>query len=71
LKCEENQVAQKLVASSADIERIAADGDAADVPALRGWRGQVFGEDALRLRAGATALAADGKRLKLVSLDPA
>jgi len=70
MKCEENQVAQKLVASSADMERIAADGDAADVPALRGWRRQVFGEDALRLRAGATALAADGKQLKLVSLDP-
>ena len=70
MKCEENQVAQKLVASSADMERIAADGDAADVPALRGWRRQVFGEDALRLRGGATALAADGKQLKLVSLDP-
>ena len=71
LKCEESQVAQKLVASSADIARIAADGDAADVPALRGWRREVYGEDALRLRAGETALAANGKRLKLVSLDPA
>ena len=70
MKCEENQVAQKLVASSADVERIAADGDAADVRALHGWRRQVFGEDALRLRDGATALAADGKRLKLVPLDP-
>ena len=69
MKCEENQVAQKLVASAADVERIAADGDAADVPALRGWRRQVFGEDALKLRGGATALAADGKRLKLVPLD--
>jgi ribonuclease D len=69
MKCEENQVAQRLVASSADVQRIAADGAAADVPALRGWRRQVFGEDALRLLDGATALAADGKRLKLVPLD--
>ena len=69
MKCEENQVAQKLVASSADVERIAADGEAAEVPALLGWRRQVFGEDALRLRSGATALAANGKRLKLVPLD--
>jgi ribonuclease D len=71
MKCEENQVAQKLVASSADVERIAAEGEAADVAALRGWRRQVFGEDALALRGGATALAADGKRLKLVELDSA
>ncbi|MDP6787941.1 MAG: ribonuclease D [Rhodospirillales bacterium] len=68
MKCEENQVAQKLVASAADVERIAADGETADVPALRGWRREVFGDDALRLRGGATALAADGKRLKLVTL---
>ena len=71
MKCEENQVAQKLVASSADVERIAAEGAAADVPALRGWRRQVFGEDALRLCGGVTALAAAGKRLKLVELDSA
>ncbi len=70
MKCEENDVAQKLVASAADVERLAADGDAADVPALHGWRRLVFGEDALRLRGGATALAADGKHLKLVPLDP-
>ncbi len=69
MKCEENQVAQKLVASAADVERIAADGETADVPALSGWRRQVFGEDALALRSGATALAADGKRLKLVLMD--
>ena len=39
------------------------------VAALSGWRRQVFGEDALALRSGATALAADGKRLKLVLMD--
>ncbi len=66
LTCEESGVARKLVASSADLERIAAFGEDAQVPALRGWRREVFGEDALKLRAGETALAADGNRLRTV-----
>ncbi|HUN50690.1 MAG TPA: HRDC domain-containing protein, partial [Candidatus Sulfotelmatobacter sp.] len=70
MKCEANDVAQKLVASSADLERIAAD-DHADVPALHGWRREIFGEDALALKHGQLALAAEGRRIKLVSLDAA
>ncbi|MBY0430776.1 MAG: HRDC domain-containing protein, partial [Rhodospirillales bacterium] len=67
LKCDEHDVAQKLVASSLDLEMIAAD-DAADVPALHGWRRQIFGEDALALKHGriALALAQDGKRLRMI-----
>ena len=68
MKCEDFEVAQKLVASAADVERIAALGEDAGVPALKGWRRQVFGEDALKLRAGAIGLAADGKGLKTVPL---
>ena len=67
MKCEANDVAQKLVASSADLERIAAD-DNADVPALHGWRRNIFGEDALALKHGRLALAAEGRRIKLVPL---
>ena len=67
MKCEANDVAQKLVASSADLERIAADDDA-DVPALHGWRREIFGEDALALKHGRLALAAEGRRVKLVAL---
>ena len=65
LKCDEHDVAPKLVASSADLERIAAD-DAAPVPALHGWRREVYGEDALALKHGKLALTMQGKRLVLV-----
>ncbi len=66
-KCEEHGVAQKLVASSEDIERLAAE-DAPDIPCLHGWRRAVFGEDALALKAGRVALAPLGKRISLVPL---
>lgn len=67
MKCDDHDVAQKLVASSADLDKIAAD-DNADIPALHGWRREVFGEDALRLKHGDLALAAEKGRIKLVRL---
>jgi ribonuclease D len=67
LKSEEHDVAQRLIANSADIEAIAADDDA-DVAALRGWRREMFGEAALALKHGRLALTADGAKIKLVSL---
>jgi len=70
LKCDEHDVAQKLVSSSSDLEKIAADDDAA-VPAMRGWRRELFGNDALRLKRGELALAAQGTRIRLVELPPA
>jgi ribonuclease D len=66
MTCEESGVARKLVASSADLELIAAFGEDARVPALHGWRREVFGDAALKLRAGETALAAAGNRLTTV-----
>ena len=48
-KAAENQVAQKLIASAEDLERLAADEDA---PALHGWRYKVFGADAVALKEG-------------------
>jgi ribonuclease D len=67
LRAEENDVAQKLVADSEDLEMIAAD-DAAPVRALQGWRAELFGRDALDLKHGRLALTAAGKRIKLVRL---
>ncbi len=67
LRCEENDVAQKLVADTEDLEMIAAD-DMAPVRALQGWRGALFGKDALDLKHGRLALTAAGKRIKLVRL---
>ena len=57
---------QKLVASVKDLELVAAFGEEADVPVLRGWRREVFGEDALKLRDGQTALVVKGRKLQVV-----
>lgn len=71
MKCDEHGVASKLVANSADIDAIAAD-DKADVPALHGWRRELFGEDALKLKHGRLGLGfcTDGRKLRLVPLEP-
>ncbi|MQX38287.1 ribonuclease D [Roseospira navarrensis] len=70
MKCEAAGVAQKLVASSADLERIAAD-DHAGVPALDGWRRELFGAAALDLKHGRLALAVseDGKRVETLAVE--
>ncbi len=64
-KCEEHNVAPKLLASSEDLDRLATE-DAPDVPALSGWRRDMFGADALTLKAGGLTLGVQGKRIKLV-----
>ena len=53
---EEHGVASKVIATVDDLEAIAGD-DGADVPALHGWRRELFGETALRLKRGEIALA--------------
>ncbi len=68
-KCDTRQVAQKLVATAADLEAIAAY-DNADVPALKGWRREIFGNDALRLKAGEIALAAGCGKVRIVEVSP-
>src|SRR5579875_1446210 len=64
-KCEEHHVAPKLLASSDEIDRLATE-DAPDIPALHGWRHEVFGQHAQALKAGRIALGVDGKRVKLL-----
>ncbi len=66
LKCEEQGVAQKLVANAADIEKIAAFGEAAEIQALEGWRFDLFGRDALRICIGELGLAIRGDKLVLL-----
>jgi ribonuclease D len=51
-----HRVAPRLIADTGDLERIAAEAEP-DVPALKGWRRKLFGEDALRLKRGELALA--------------
>ena len=55
-KCEESGVAQKLIANVSDLELLAAD-DKADIQALKGWRKELFGQDALALKSGKLALS--------------
>jgi ribonuclease D len=63
---EQHGVAAKVIATVDDLERIAADDDA-DVPALRGWRREMFGEQALALKHGRNALAIERGRVVLLS----
>jgi len=65
-KAENEGVAQKLIATSSDLDAIAA--GKRDVMALKGWRAEVFGNDALRLCDGELALAAQGSIVKVVEL---
>jgi len=65
-KSESAQVAPKLIASSADLDKIAA--GRRDVRALSGWRKEVFGGDALRLCEGQIALTARGKSVDVIEL---
>ncbi len=68
LKCDLEGVAPKLVASAREVELIAAD-DAADVPALQGWRREIFGADALKLKHGRLGLVIRDQKLALIDMD--
>ncbi|RGP35696.1 ribonuclease D [Pseudotabrizicola alkalilacus] len=65
-KSESLGVAPKLIASSSDLDAIAAGGRA--VEALGGWRKEAFGDDALRLCRGEIALSAKGNEVRVVRL---
>jgi ribonuclease D len=64
-KAENHDVAPKLLASSEDIDRLAAE-ENPDIAALQGWRLGVFGTDALALKQGRIALGVNGRRIKLI-----
>ena len=65
---EEKGVAQRLVASSDDLQNIAAD-DNADVPAMHGWRRELFGQYALQLKHGQIGLKLKNGEVVFVELD--
>ena len=65
-KAEQAGIAQKLIATAADLDDIAL-GDREGL-AFTGWRREVFGEDAMRLCRGEVALAADGASVRIVDL---
>ncbi|MCZ8154229.1 MAG: ribonuclease D [Rhodobacteraceae bacterium] len=65
-KSEQLGVASKLIASAADLDAIAA--GEREVEALKGWRSEAFGDDALRLCRGEIALSAKGSEVRVVRL---
>ncbi|HET7156317.1 MAG TPA: ribonuclease D [Hyphomicrobiaceae bacterium] len=50
-----NKVAPRMIAGSDDLDRLAME-DEPDVPALKGWRYELFGAEAQRLKRGEVAL---------------
>ena len=66
-RAEDAGVAAKLIATVSDLEKIASDA-AEETPALHGWRREVFGEDALRLKRGELALVLDGARVRVAEI---
>lgn len=67
IRCDEEGVSSKLIATVSDLEKIALD-DHADVAALKGWRRSVFGEDALRLKSEKLGIALYKGKIKLIDL---
>src|ERR1700693_6070926 len=65
MTAERHGVAAKVIATVDELDRIAAD-DEADVPALKGWRRELFGDKALALKHGQLALAVDKGRVVTV-----
>jgi len=59
-------VAQKLIATASELDEIAAGIE--DLPSMKGWRREVFGEDALRLCRGDIALGARKSRVEIIEL---
>jgi ribonuclease D len=68
MTAERHGVAAKVIATVDDLESIAAD-DEADVPALQGWRRELFGDKALALKQGRLALAVEKGRVVPVERD--
>jgi ribonuclease D len=69
MTAEKHGVAAKVIATVDDLDRIVAD-DEADVPALRGWRRELFGERAIALKHGKVALAVEKGRVVTVDKSP-
>ncbi|MGO7165230.1 ribonuclease D, partial [Rhizobium johnstonii] len=65
---EKHGVAPKVIANSEDLDKIAAEGEKAEVAALHGWRRDLFGEPALQLIQGAIALRFVDRKVETVSL---
>jgi ribonuclease D len=66
-KADSHKVASKLIANSKDLEKMAS-GQREGLSFTEGWRRQVFGEDALALCEGKTALTVNGDKIVIIPL---
>ena len=66
---ERTGVASRLIASVSDLEQVAAD-DNADVRTLKGWRRDIFGEQALALKRGELAIIVENNAIRLLPQTP-
>lgn len=62
--CDEAEVAPRLIATSDDLDRLAT-GNHDGLACLQGWRGELFGTQALELMAGRLALSLSDASLKI------
>jgi len=69
LRTEYEDIAPRLVANASDIEQIAAFGQKANVAALKGWRKEAFGDDALAMLDGKIALRLEGRKVVAERID--
>ncbi|MEM1286772.1 MAG: ribonuclease D [Pseudomonadota bacterium] len=65
---EKEGVAPRIIANAEELDAIAVHGDC-DVKAMHGWRRELFGEIALKIRAGEMALGLNGTAPVLVEVD--
>eukprot|EP01030_Chromulinospumella_sphaerica_P022110 gene22110-22075_t len=68
LIAEKQGVAAKIIANSDDLDKIAAEGEKADVGALKGWRRELFGDTALKLINGEVALRFVDKKIEAMEI---
>ncbi|HWU62513.1 MAG TPA: ribonuclease D [Ensifer sp.] len=69
LTAEREGVAAKIVANTDDLEKIASEGEKADVPAMHGWRKELFGDRALKLIDGQLVIKFVNRKIEAVELD--
>ena len=67
MKSAKYSVPTRLIASNQDLEDLILENND-NIPALKGWRWDIFGEDAIKLRNGKIAIYRSKKGLELMDI---
>ncbi len=65
---EKHLIASRIVATSDELEKLASQDDP-DIPAMSGWRWEVFGKRALELKSGKLGITANGKNIEIIEIE--